>query len=576
MRTFTKILTVLSAAALITSCVNEEPNYKKNPGENPEPVDPTAVGYVAVNALAMKVVYDGETETMPDDTQSEQSKASVSSTRTNPSVEEFIVEIVDASGVSVAKKTYGEWQEQTEPIELPVGSYTLSARSAESIAEAAWEAPAYSATKEFIVEKDKTTTLDNIVCTLANIKVTMLYSADLEEMLSSDTQAVISLGSKTMTFVKGETRAAYYLPEDVLNTLDFQLTGAFADTGKPVQLSKKIKNVKAGQWRKITLVIEWADKGDITFDIQVDNFVLDDTVDVNGSDGLWEEVIEDNPDVDPASPTISWQDHDISAPFRLTADMFDTEGNCKEPFAFDLVSPNGISSFVVTIGSSNAEFMDALDKVQIPETFDLCTLSPDDPAYSILTGFGFPLGGKVIGKKELTFDIARQMSMLYGFNGTHTFCFTITDANSLTATVTLTLIVDKEHEEQGAKIVWEGYDIDRAQVLDKAMTIVVNVTSQAGIRSFEVDIVSEILRPMLESVGIPEHFDLCTVQGELASTLQSFGFKTGSDVVSPMSFDITQFVEILMMMEPGEHEFVLTVTDDNNVVTKKTLHLINQ
>jgi len=38
-------------------------------------------------------------------------------------------------------------------------------------------------------------------------------------------------------------------------------------------------------------------------------------------------------------------------------------------------------------------------------------------------------------------------------------------------------------------------------------------------------------------------------------------------------FSITKFVEILLEI-PGEHNFVLDVTDNNNVLTHKTVKLI--
>ena len=516
MRILTQCLAMLSSAALLAGCVNEEPNYAKKPDSGNG--TPTEVGYLSLSGLEMKVIYDGETETMPDDT------ADASATRAaTPQVDDFIVEVVNARGESVASKSYAEWK-AAERNELPVGSYTLKVRSQEQFPDVEWEAPVYAASKDFVIEREQTTTLDDITCTLANIKVTMLFSADLADMLSDDTKAVISLGDKSMEFGKKETRAAYYLPEKELNTLEFQLTGSFTDTGKPVTLNKSIPNVKAGQWRKITLVIEWADKGDVVFDIEVDNFVLDETVEVNGTDGLWEEVIGGDAPED--APAIVWEGQELSQPFTLTDAMFDQTGNCTVPFRFKVTAPGGLTSLGVAIDSDNASLLEVLDRIQLPRSFDLCTLDASSTAGAVLTSFGLPLGSQVVGQQAL--------------------------------------------------ITWRGYNIDQSYDLSADMTIVVDIESEHGIKAFEVNIDSEVLAPMLGAVGIPETFDLCTVDGALAETLQSFGFKTGSDVTSPMSFDITQFVSILMMMDAGEHKFHLAVTDDNGVTTRKTLHLINR
>lgn len=556
---------MLSCAALLAGCVDEEPNYAKKPDSGNG--TPTEVGYLSLSGLEMKVIYDGETETMPDDT------AGASTRATTPQVDDFILEVVNARGESVASKSYAEWK-AAERNELPVGSYTLKVRSQEQFPDVEWETPVYAASKDFVIEREQTTTLDDITCTLANIKVTMLYSADLADMLSDDTKAVISLGDKSMEFGKKETRAAYYLPEEELNTLEFQLTGSFADTGKPVTLNKSIPNVKAGQWRKITLVIEWADKGDVVFDIEVDNFVLDETVEVNGTDGLWEEVIGGDTPED--GPAIVWEGQELSQPFTLTDAMFDQTGNCTVPFRFKVTAPEGLTSLGVAIDSDNASLLEALDRIQLPRSFDLCTLDASSTAGAVLTSFGLPLGSLVTGQQALTLDITRQIPQLYTYAGTHTFTLTLGDATGKTTQTTLTLVVKKGGTQTGPVITWRGYNIDQSYDLTADMTIVVDIESENGIKAFEVNIDSEVLAPMLGAVGIPETFDLCTVDGALAETLQSFGFKTGSDVTSPMSFDITQFVSILMMMDAGEHQFHLAVTDDNGVTTRKTLHLINR
>lgn len=566
MRILTQCLAMLSSAALLAGCVNEEPNYAKKPDSGNG--TPTEVGYLSLSGLEMKVIYDGETETMPDDT------ADASATRAaTPQVDDFIVEVVNARGESVASKSYAEWK-AAKRNELPVGSYTLKVRSQEQFPDVEWEAPVYAASKDFVIEREQTTTLDDITCTLANIKVTMLFSADLADMLSDDTKAVISLGDKSMEFGKKETRAAYYLPEKELNTLEFQLTGSFADTGKPVTLNKSIPNVKAGQWRKITLVIEWADKGDVVFDIEVDNFVLDETVEVNGTDGLWEEVIGGDAPED--APAIVWEGQELSQPFTLTDAMFDQTGNCTVPFRFKVTAPGGLTSLGVAIDSDNASLLEALDRIQLPRSFDLCTLDASSTAGAVLTSFELPLGSQVVGQQALTLDITRQIPQLYTYAGTHTFALTLGDAAGKTTQATLTLVVKRGGTQTGPVITWRGYNIDQSYDLSADMTIVVDIESENGIKAFEVNIDSEVLAPMLGAVGIPETFDLCTVDGALAETLQSFGFKTGSDVTSPMSFDITQFVSILMMMDAGEHKFHLAVTDDNGVTTRKTLHLINR
>ena len=75
--------------------------------------------------------------------------------------------------------------------------------------------------------------------------------------------------------------------------------------------------------------------------------------------------------------------------------MFDDNGNCIEPFVFDLASPNGIESLRVNIGSTSSRFMASMAAIQLPETFDLCALDASSPAGIILKGFGYPVGGEL-------------------------------------------------------------------------------------------------------------------------------------------------------------------------------------
>lgn len=578
MKNSIRFISLLTAAALFAAgCVNEDPAYR----DGGSPVAPGEdTGYLALGRMQVHVLTDDSTETLPDHTGDDAPRPRNLPTRTEPDTDGFIVELTDAGNRPVESMTYGELRAMEEPLTLPAGVYRLSVRSERSIPDAAWEHPAYGAEREVTIVKGETTELDEIVCTLQNIKVTLMCSADLADMLSSDTRSTISLGGTSMVFGKDERRAAYFRAAEEENTLDFVLEGKFADTGDEVKFSRKIEKVKAGQWRKITLVIEWADKGDAKLDITVDSFVQDDEVTVNGTEGLWEEVLPDDPAVDPSAPSVEWPGHDLSKPFRLTGDMFDESGSCTVPFEMSIASPNGISSLTVDVGSDNAEFLSSLETVlQLDGTsFDLCALTPEQPAYTILQGFGFPLGDRVKGQRAVRFDLAGQMPLLYAFEGTHTFRFVVADANSLTAQATLTLVVDKQAAGEGPLIEWEGYDIGKVYSLKEVSSIKIDVKAPAGIRSFIVEIDSAMLVDMIRELGfkeLTEPFDLCTLSGEAAEFLADVGFKTGSEVTgqTQLAFDITGFIEILKTIGDASYNFRFEVTDNDGRITKGAVQL---
>ena len=562
---------MLAVAAFVAAgCVNEEPPYK----EEPKPTPGDATGFLSVSGLSMRVVYD-ETDVRPDDTSDQtQSPQAVSGTRAEqPDVDGFIVEILDADNAQVFKKTYAELKQQlAEPMELPVGAYRMEVRSEESTPDVAWEHPVYGATSSFTISKAQTTQLEEVVCTLQNIKVTVDYSSELAGMLADTSKATISLGQTSQEFLKTETCAAYFKSLDIENTLDFNFDGVFADTDIPAQFSKQITGVKAGQWRKISVVINYADKGTLLFQVTVDNNIIqDNSFVVDGTDNLLEELLED-----PSAPALAWPGHDMSKPFTLTDAMFDDNGNCIEPFVFDLASPNGIESLRVNIGSTSSRFMASMAAIQLPETFDLCALDASSPAGIILKGFGYPVGGELKGQQAKSFNIAGQIKALYEFDGTHTFSFDMTDAKGVSTAAALTLVVDKSAGQKGPAIVWRGYDIDQQYEVQKDMVIDIDVTAAAGIKSFWVTIDSEALKDLLPVINMPEKFDICDIPADLAAILHDeFGFPINEQVKNQTAvmFSITKFVEILLEI-PGEHNFVLDVTDNNNVLTHKTVKLI--
>lgn len=582
MKTFYKFLTLITAIALFAAgCVNEDPAYKN---ETPEPPTPKN-GFLALESMSMRVVYDTANDS--DDTGNETQRPQSRATRTQPDVDNFWVELFDSEDAQIFKEKYADLKTNlTEAkLELPVGVYRLEVYSNETIPGADWESPAYSATQEVEIFKGQTTQIDEVVCTLSNVKVTLMCAADLAARLNSDkTKATISLGDAKIDFaindMKG-TRAAYFKAAELSNTVKFLLQGEFTD-GKAVKFSKSISNVKAGQWRKITLVIEYADKGDIKFDIKVEGFEQDEEIVVDGTNGLWEPIFDDEPVIDPTAPAITWPGHDLSKPFQITASMFDENGDCTEPFKLDVTSPNGIETFMIDITSTSPDFVNALALVGITGPLDLCNFDVNSPAYTILGGvFKFPMNDKLIGKKSADFDLGMAIPMLYEFEGTHTFALDVTDTNGLNSEIQLVLIVDKANEAGGPVIEWVGYDLAQVYTLSTDMTIEVNVTATAGIKSFVVDIDSEVLKGMLGMVGMPgltRPFDLCTIEdpekGFLSGTV---GFKTGDEVKNQtsVSFDINQFVEVLMGLgTPGErYNFRFEVTDNDDQITRGAIQL---
>lgn len=585
MKTFTGLFTALSLSALLlTGCVNEEPPYKKNT----EGTETSALtGYLS-GAMNLRVIYDSETDTQPDDTQDE----TQDKTRTAPETDSYRVTIANANNEEIPfDGTYAELKAALEagPMELPIGSYDLTVCShrSEEIQAAAWNTPVYSATYPFSITKGSTTPIEEIVCTLQNIKVTLLCSADLADQLANDAKVTVSLGSASLEFGKERwdgQQAAFFMPEAETNDLEFLLSGSFVEGGD-VTFSKTIPGVRAGQWRKIELVIAYADQGEIKFDIQVDSFILDDTITINGSEGLWEALYEEKPLIE--APTLSWAGHEFGKPFQLKASMFDEQNLCSEPFEITATVPGRIARFDIAISSTSNGFMQSLQSFGI-EQFDLCTISGQQA--TILQGFGFPVGSNIQGQTAKTFYIGGQLPwMLYSFDGTHTFNISVTDEEGQQAEGLLILRVDKANEEGGSDnaptVVMQGWDITQPYELATNDPVRVDISApNGGIQSLLVRIESTTLEGILASMSdvLTGEFDLCEIdaESEEGQLLKgAVGFQVGDEVKGQPStfFEIPSEIigALKNLSQPGEsHKFHLKVIDNAGGSTSATLTLV--
>lgn len=402
------LLTLTFGTLLLTGCVNEEPPYKKT-GSGTSATGTT--GYLN-GEVGLRVIADSQTDMQPDDTEDETQKLpsnASATTRTTDATDDYRVKIVRADGTDTPfEGSYAELKASLEatPMELQTGSYNLEVCShrEEEIPAAEWDSPVYGTTYPFSITKGSTTTINEIVCTLQNIKVTLLCSADLADQLTAETKATISLGAASMEFGKERwdgRQAAFFLPADGENNLDFLLTGSFTDGGE-VKFSKTITGVKAGQWRKIELVIVYADQGEIKFDISVDNFVLDNTVTINGTDGLWEEILEEGGGEEGEAPTIVMQGWDIAQPYVLET---------VDPVRVDIAAPNGgIRSLLVRIESGPLQEILVSVSEALTGEFDLCEIQPGTPEGNLLsTGVGFQIGDEVKGQQSTYFEINSEI-----------------------------------------------------------------------------------------------------------------------------------------------------------------------
>lgn len=569
MKLLYQILAAGTLAVLATGCKDETPNYGQTGGGSSE-----TVGYVDLNGLSPQVLLDAEINQTPAQTTAAQTRAVTEATP------DYLVRIYNSSDECVLDTTYGDMQSQFNDgpeqnlLALPVGTYRLEVHSQEpsSVPDVEWEAPTYGTTYDFAVLRSHTsdsplTIADKVVCKLSNIKVTVSISADLAELLGDDTKSTVTLGSAVAEFTKSESRAAYFRPQNSDgDTLEFKLTGT--KDGKPAELSKTITGVKAGQWRKIMLSIVYAETGDIKIVVTVDSFVQDSEITINSTESLWEPELDEGTD----RPTLTWPGHDLAQPVALDESMYDPSGtfNGTAP-ALTLSAADGIQTLLLGITSDNAAFRTEIIEAAGLTDVDLCgTISRLHPFYGLQV---------TAGATEATIDLESIMYLFFGYEGSHTLTFNMTDNKGRNAVATLQFNYGKGTAEEDPSIVCRQFDIDQPHTTQTGDEIDVDIKTASGIQAFVVSIISETLNEeVLAAVGLRPTFDLCNITDpeELAAlTSDDIGFPVNDDVKgqTSMTFSVTKFTGMLSAF-PGTHQFKLAVTNAEGSTTTKTLQLI--
>jgi hypothetical protein len=330
-------------------------------------------------------------------------------------------------------------------------------------------------------------------------------------------------------------------------------------------MTNEITGVKAAQWRKINVVVQHAADGTANIGIVCDTWTYDEIVEFDTTAYLFEEVLVDDTDL----PVINFEGHDLAEPFELTDEMFDAEGNFTKNINVDITAKAPIQSIVVKTSSDNAEFTAAYDDV-LPLESDICDGTISN---TFLKFMGYPTDAKGATSTRLKFGA--QADMLRSYEGTHAYEITVVDVNGGKTTATLTV---KYGQNVAPSIVWVGYDIDKRQTYVAGMTCDLKVKAPLAVADFKVKIISETLNAdQLTSVGLADEFSLVN-DTQFFQSLGGLGFPVGDAVYGKYELDlsISNFLSVLAMLGPGEHDFEMSVTDmEGNTTTKTVMFRFN-
>ena len=543
MKSVVKMMGVaLTALLTLGACDKDKVDYN-----DPNDSAKDNVGYLLVGGMEASILEDTENISSPASTRAEVAD-----------INTFDVVITNVAGEQMASFKYGE--RPAEPIALEAGVYKIAMSSAK-MEGAAWETPVYAGEKEVVITRKQTTEVSDLVCKLANIKVTVAYSADLAEQLDQQyTKMTVELENSGLEYAFSETRAGYFAPVAVDNTLKLTFNCRYKGETKDITMTNEIKGVKAAQWRKINVVVQHAADGTATIGIVCDTWTYDEEVTFDTSASLMEEAIPDDTD----APVIVWEGHDLAETFELTDDMFDAEGIFTSSINIDVTAKAAIKSLVVKVSSDNADFTAAYSEI-MPLEEDLCAPTVSN---TILKMMGYPTDAKDATTTRLKF--ALQAELLKSYEGTHSYEITATDVNGAHTTATLTV---QYGQNVAPRIVWVGYDIDKQQTYVAGMTCDLTITAPLTIADMRVKIISATLTPEeLAGVGLAGEFSLVN-DTQYFDSLKNLGFPVGDEVEgkTELSLSITNFLGVLNMLGAGDHNFEISVVDAEGNTTTKTV-----
>lgn len=612
----------LAFLLLLSGCKNEDPGFPTTPGTDDE------VGYIVTSGLSVTVA-DNEIistttgESSPTKSESSGSEAThltrsnntqsavdSTTTKTDPPTAEasddYKVTILNTKTSETMNYTYADLKkEENQKIPVAPGTYKISAESPDYASYMAgdyyanWDMPVYAGSVTKNVIKATVTTVNDLVCSLANIRTSVSLTPDLQSLFLPDDQATEQLPALTVTLSVGENslvydRAAadgekygYFKAVEATNTITVELKGAYnkasgdvAPEYVPVKWTREITGCKAGQWRKISIHVTNASQGNIQFQMTVENWVYDQKIDVDVTNlyAFGEEVIPDEELSDANSPVVTLEGHDIAQGYTINQSMYNEDlGKWNENLQAIITPQSDVTlrSVKLLFASDNATLLSDLSAAGY--TNNTVQIWPQNSALT-----SYLLIQDESGVVKATLKDA-GMTKLFTYKGVHTVKFIAVDTKGRTSYTNLKITVS-----EGGSIVTEGptatWVNDRGGQLDVPFQLDPNdlppvelkVESKTGITDFKIEISStnQEFAELISTMFSTNNLDLIN-PGSNAETLASLGFPTGDQIrnQTSLSFDISQFMSALAVFS-GEHTFKLQVTDANGQIAKSLILIV--
>lgn len=571
MRKYLKLLSLALVATLVTACSLDELSTSPGTGSEPIPEDTSSMGYLKLGG----VNFTTDSEDTNIDGNPTASATRNQSLTTQEASDDFWIEIYGGprhSATSPFKAfsgTYATVKSKPNGIPLEPGDYTVYAyqTSDKTPSEQISNAPYYAGKETFTIESKQTSVVE-VVCRLANVKTSVELSADLKEVFKVyndpnnaaeyakrlKTEVTLSAEGKndiSHTFERETTHGEpkYYIDlseaSDAGNTMTIHLTGDYytgdrvdiingspdPSNWKEVKMNKEIRGVKAGQWRKISIGIDYNTTGNVQFVITVESYAYDSEIPV-GVATLYssiaavteEEAIPDDDVNDEFAPQVSLEGT-TEMTFNISQAIYDADAQGWTKYLKAIVTPHGQSTveqlYVVYRASTNANLLNKMKEKGFADgKINLfSTLTTGANAYINVAADG----------TKITLNEG-GMDALYKYEGTHTFrVYTKSNDGHLGFGDITINVTSGPALGNGPTIKWmangsEASSITLAANVDEVVSCVVE--SDSGLTDLSVKIESPLLdSETLTNLALATEMNIITPATPLMETrLRAFGF----------------------------------------------------
>lgn len=417
------LLAGVFAFAGLTSC--EMKDELLNKGE-----ESTEVGYLD---LGLAVDASSQSVTKADE-----------ATQTNPvvSAQGFDVEIFKKNE-ETAYKTF-TYDGEMEPVELPVGDYTVYAHSAGKTTDTKYKSePFYGKEMPFSVEPKETYGV-TVVCTMMNTKIQLTYDQELDDVFKS-WNITVTDGTNIEKFKyeeeSGEAEQPspfYWFIAENVSIIKVEFTGYKKDDGTMISESRSItKTSTAGSqyWEaadalSVTIKPGEADPTDPSGVTGIE-ITANLTWNTDGKTDNIEVTVEDTDDTE--EPGDGDGDDEVAAPtlegeYLVSGINYDKKDGGSFPnVEVFMTVPGKIEKVMVQANSDNTAFTEALAFFSLTEKPEGTDLVTSKTLGSVID----PLPKK--GATSYKFSLGTLSAQLVNFTGKHSFKLKVYDQTGQTA-----------------------------------------------------------------------------------------------------------------------------------------------